>query len=201
MCSHRSTVWTRSRSGRLRRTRRPATGCSAVAELLATAILDTRPPDLFVARQIRRDRLRREREILLHQLISAVLARSLDDDAIRALLHRVAAARRVRSTSRCTVREGASRSTSWRRGLERQPPARRALPSSIGGARGCNAGRDHWCSPTGSMCARACPRHLPPKRRRTDGDSGIPPAARSRGPRRARSGRPTSTPARMAGRP
>src|SRR6478609_3435479 len=48
------------------------------SSLLATAILDTRPPDLLVAREIRGHRLRTEREILLHELVAPVLARRLD---------------------------------------------------------------------------------------------------------------------------
>src|SRR5678815_4411273 len=89
MCSQRSTVCTRSRSGRRRRTR-GAGGCTASAGLLSTAILDTCPPDLLVAPEIRRDRLRAEREVLLHQLIGAVLACRLDQHAVIALIDDVA---------------------------------------------------------------------------------------------------------------
>ena len=57
MCSHRSAECTRSRSGRLGRTRGPTAWCSAVCSpvttLLSTTVLDTRPPDLLVAGQIR----------------------------------------------------------------------------------------------------------------------------------------------------
>src|SRR5690348_5119326 len=90
MCSQRSTVCTRSRSGRRRRTR--GSGSSAVSlGLLSTAILDTCPPDLLVAAEIRRDRLRAEREILLHELIAAVLARRFDVHPVGALVDDVAA--------------------------------------------------------------------------------------------------------------
>src|SRR3954447_21190206 len=95
MCSQRSSECTRSRRGRCRRARGAdagsGLGCGASSSLLSTAILDTRPPDLLVAAEIRRYRLGAEREILLHELIAAVFARSLHDYAISALIDDVAA--------------------------------------------------------------------------------------------------------------
>src|SRR5258705_4030202 len=96
MCSQRSAEWTRRRSGRGRRARRigaegSGAGRGASSSLLTTAVLDTRPPDLFVSRKVRGDWLRAEREVLLHELIAAVLARRLDHDAIVALVDGVAA--------------------------------------------------------------------------------------------------------------
>src|SRR6476620_3915610 len=92
MCSQRSDERTPRRSGRLRRVRLVgADGSSAgggvSSSLLTTAILDTRPPDLLIAREVRGHRLRGEGEVLLHELIAAVLARRLDHDAVRPLLH------------------------------------------------------------------------------------------------------------------
>src|SRR3954452_11105042 len=90
MCSQRSSECTRSRRGRRRRARGTdagcGVGCGTSSSLLTTAILDTRPPDLLVAREIRRDRLGAEREILLHELIAAMLASGLDHDAVVALV-------------------------------------------------------------------------------------------------------------------
>src|SRR5258705_341565 len=96
MCSHRSAEWTRSRSGRRRRARRigvdgSGTGSGDSSALLTTTELDTRPPDLLVAWKVCGHRSRGEREILLHELVAAVLARRLDHDAVGALLHDVAA--------------------------------------------------------------------------------------------------------------
>src|SRR5258705_11362751 len=121
MCSQRSTVCTRNRSGRLRRTRRPATGCSAVTALLATAELDTRPPDLLVARQVGGDGRRGERQLVLHELVAAMLARRLDDDAVGALLHHVAA------VVAAVPRDGV---------LARQPSGARHSCHEVGAARG-----------------------------------------------------------------
>src|SRR5690242_6759368 len=94
MCSQRSSECMRRRSGRLRRTRARADSgarSGASSSLLTTAILDMRSPDPLVPRQARGHRLRAEREVLLHELIAAMLARRLDHDAIRPLLHHVAA--------------------------------------------------------------------------------------------------------------
>src|SRR6478736_2351657 len=91
MCSQRSAECTRRRIGRRRRARWLGAGSDREGDvsssLLATAILDTRPPDLLVAREIRGHRLGTEREILLHELVAPVLARRLDHDAVGALLH------------------------------------------------------------------------------------------------------------------
>src|SRR6185369_7970550 len=94
MCSQRSSECTRRRSGRLRRTRGGAdsgAASGASSSLLTTTILDMRSPNLLVARQVGGHRLRAEREVLLHELIAAMLARRLDHDAIGPLLHQVAA--------------------------------------------------------------------------------------------------------------
>src|SRR6478752_9197297 len=92
MCSQSSAECTRRRSGRFRRVRAfGADGSSAgggvSSSLLTTAILDTRPPDLLIAREVRGHRLRGEAQVLLDELIAAVLARRLDHDAVRPLLH------------------------------------------------------------------------------------------------------------------
>src|SRR3954471_5980078 len=74
MCSHRSSVWMRSRSGR---------GCRI---LLPTTVVKPGSAYLRVACQVCGRGLRAERHLLLHDAVRAVLARGFDDDAIRALI-------------------------------------------------------------------------------------------------------------------
>src|SRR5436190_24247157 len=92
MWSQRSTECVRRRSGRLRRARWIGADGSvaergACSSLPTATILDTRPPDLLVARQVRGHRLRRQRNVLLHELRAPVLARRLDHDTVVALMH------------------------------------------------------------------------------------------------------------------
>src|SRR3954464_677834 len=86
MCSHRSAECTRSLSGR----RRLTCGGSSVTSrgLLAAAVLNVRSRDLLVAGEIDRLRCGGEREILLDQLMRAVLSRRLDEQSVIALRHR-----------------------------------------------------------------------------------------------------------------